>query len=368
MFARRDLIFVASCLSAIFAVWGTFAISREDFSITHLGMSVSQGHFKDKNNNKIPSNATAAEELAKSDLLSNYDVQLRSPFVDVSRYYPTSYDDKGDWSKYQKRHHVTPTATFTYDMTQSSDISKAEYCYQTCTGQFFEGPKQEDATYEDLMCFVLIPGCIQYYSQFYNADSYAQERIGTFSVLTVQEKGCTDKIKMFKDVYLWAIVGLWVFIFMGNIVMQFYEFKNMEFGCFVLLLASAAVVAVTVPYAVNTDELVHVKIDTDTPVAKGTFQHQGCYGSYYTNLFGYTTEISNDQEFTFVSDYFSENRKPSNAYKQPFRRGPRQFYMIFAAVVGLVHVVVYVIVLTQSKKGGEKSSFGAMQHLASTLF
>lgn len=169
-------------------------------------------------------------------------------------------------------------------------------------------------------------------------------------MLTVQEKDCTTTIKMFKDVYLWAIVGLWVFIFMGNIVMQFYEFKNMEFGCIVLLLASAAVIAVTVPYAVNTDALVHVKIDTKTSEAKGTFQNQGCYGSYYTNLLGYTTEVSNDQEFTFHPDYFSENRKPSNAYIQPFRRGPRQFYMIFAAVVGLVHVGVYVFVLITMKK------------------
>jgi len=347
-------------------------------------MSVNQGHFKTKDaatgkwkNMKIDGTQAATDE--ENILLSVYDIRLRPPYADIVRFSTTNYSANDDWAKYRKRHHLVPSTTFTYDMNTPSNKRDEKYCFEACHGDYsssydtFFNKLKIDASNTELACFLMIPGCSKYVGNYFNYNLAGMQQLTEGIQKLEISSDCTDIIDPFNRSWLWVIVGLWTFIFLGNLYLRYKENEhcNILITCIILGAASIAVVVMTTWYAVDIDRLVHVEDFNKTTTASATFQQGSCYGSYYTNALGYTNKTQNDISFTFADDYYTKDqRKPRPAHKQPFRRGPRQWYMIFAALVGFVHVVVYAVIgCTRSKGGGFASSnFDAMQHLSSTLF
>jgi len=342
-------------------------------------MSVNQGHFKTKESGKwktMEVNGTQATKDEENVLLSVYDIRLRPPYADIVRFSTANYSTTEDWAKYRKRYHLAPSTTFTYDMNKPSSDRDEKYCFEACHGSYkepwenFFDINKIDSSNTELACYLLIPGCSEYVPNYFNYNLAGSEQL-TEDIQKLQiSTDCTNILKRFTRSWLWAIVGLWIFIFLGNLFLRYSE-NNIGITCFILGLASVAVVVLTTWYAVDIDSLVHVNNFNTGTTATASFQEGSCYGSYYTNALGYTSETQNNISFTFADDYYTNDlRKPTHAYKQPFRRGPRHWYMIFAASVGIVHVLVYFVIGKYMKSGDftDGSDFNTMQHLSSTLF
>lgn len=359
-------------------------------------MSASQGHFKYKSNGKgewkkASVNITSAGDESKLSLLSVYDVRLRPPYADIVRYKSSDYNDKdGDWAKYRRRHHLAPITTFTYDMTQTSEERTHDFCFDACHGFYVEPitahnttPPTASASYTEMACFMMIPGCSVHAKTFYNVTQNSvipgtdKDTLEEVANLQIDDE-CVKPLKRFgktgentNNSWMWSIVGLWIFIFLGNLFLRYSEntLCSIKLTSAILFVASIAVVVMTAWYAHDIDRLVHVK----HPLShenKTEFFTPNCYASYYVNTLGYTQEINNKTSFKISSNFFNKDTlKPTHAYKQPFRRGPRHWYMIFAALVGFVHVLVYGLIGVTVKKGeGLTSTFNSMHHLSSTLF
>jgi hypothetical protein len=369
----------ASCLAVVFAVWGTFVISREDFSISNIEMYEARGNYKYKKDNKTSESWTSAEHnntikntLGDGDdnILDLFDVRLRPPFADIVRMPINSTNTEGNWYNYRKRHHIVGTTTITYDMTVQSHNRSVEDCRSACHGNYGHGANvcaagdydNDKCTSFEEACYFLIPGC----TKVFNLED----------AMPLINKPCTKQMetlvqsltKSHPNFYVWIINALWLLLFLGNIVVLYAEKDQRKFWLIVLFLISLTIFGMTIAYGVKIDGLVRLKKANDSPELSDSAKN--CYGEYYLRAMDYQPDPSNSTTFQWNPKFrLKDSRKPKHRYARGFVRGPRNIYMMAAAVVAFVHLIVYAVSYLFRDFLGVTSGQGmSMQHLSSTLF
>lgn len=390
---------LAIVLSVGTALWGTYVIDVADFTIHDVELYKKFGHWKNGSEAGEPSNDKV--DVDTTSLVSLYEVQFRAPFVDIVRFSNNLVNNENftdsDASKYRKLRHMVPRTTITYDITKSERTK--EECYDVCHGDFdmtdsnaFSG----SGSVSEMACYLLLPGCALHAGNIDDANKIevlnltlgdeCVEDLEAFSGIKRKDKPMTAR-----HFYFWAILVLWMlqalltfFVFIVGGTVEYpsckkettEKQKNTSLFWMLLILLFLAV-AITVLMALHANSMENATgIKKSTDVGNSEFKKDECYAEYYTNVFGY---INNDyfksstSNFTWAPEFHDpdKNIEPKMLYKNAFRRGPRNYYMITGSVIAGIHIIVYGLALifgSEQKYAIGAGDSSAMSHLSSTLF
>lgn len=206
---------VINAVAMIMALVGTWVVHMDDASIQSIAMV-----NKRMSNVGVPWTNTEIND----NLLGVYDIQLRTPYADITRYSTVDLKDdaswdwtsktwEANWYRYKNRHFM-PSTKITYNMAEDYSIN-ADKCHDLCHGNFKDGnggvgeadasivnrdPGENDITKREEACYLLVPGC----AQFGPESVVAHLTHGQLETLTISD-GCRERLALVRSSGRWLM-------------------------------------------------------------------------------------------------------------------------------------------------------------------